>query len=205
MTAALEGGEWSAARSGRTVPSGKTRYPFYRRLGGPQGRSGRTENLVLTGIRSRTFQPVFSTIPTELPGDFMGVKAETRSSLLWSKRRLPINKRGVGWNKKKVSVPNQASHHKQVVHVRNVMAHAQKPDLVFQQNGRVHLNRGGGRFSRLLAVEECGSADRPCSGVQCKAAGYPLHSHLPPSLPPSASPCAIRFRAAYTTLQASAT
>ena len=60
MTTALEGGEWSAARPGRTLPPGKTRYQFYRRLGGPQGRSGRTENLVPTGIRSRTVQPVVS-------------------------------------------------------------------------------------------------------------------------------------------------
>ena len=37
---------------------GKTRYPFYRRLGGPQARSERAENLVPTGIRSRTVQPV---------------------------------------------------------------------------------------------------------------------------------------------------
>jgi len=58
MTAALEGGEWSAARSGRTLPPGKTRYPFYSRLGGPQGRSGRAENLVPTEIRSRIVQPV---------------------------------------------------------------------------------------------------------------------------------------------------
>ena len=58
MTAALEGGEWSAARPGRTLPPRKTRYPFYRRLGGPQGRSGRAENLVPTGIRSRTIQPI---------------------------------------------------------------------------------------------------------------------------------------------------
>jgi len=36
MTAALEGGEWSAARPGRTLPPGKTRQPLYRRLGGPQ-------------------------------------------------------------------------------------------------------------------------------------------------------------------------
>jgi len=50
MTAALEEGEWSAAGPGRTLPPGMTRYPFYRRLGGPQGRSGRAENLVLTGI-----------------------------------------------------------------------------------------------------------------------------------------------------------
>jgi len=60
MTAALEGSEWSAARPGRTLPPGKTRYPLYRRLGGPQGRSGRAENLVPTGIRSRTVQPVVS-------------------------------------------------------------------------------------------------------------------------------------------------
>ena len=45
-------GEWSAARPGRTLPPGKTRYPFYRRLSGPQGRSGRAENLVPTEIRS---------------------------------------------------------------------------------------------------------------------------------------------------------
>jgi len=73
MTAALEGGEWSAARPGRTLLPGKTRYPLYRRLGGPQGRSGRTENLVLTGIQSRTVQPVVSrytdwaTRPTDAP------------------------------------------------------------------------------------------------------------------------------------------
>jgi len=60
MSAAVEGDKWSAASPGRTLPPGKTRYPFYRRLGGPQGRSGRAENLVPTGIRSRTSQPVVS-------------------------------------------------------------------------------------------------------------------------------------------------
>ena len=39
-------------------PQRKTRYPFYRRLGDLQDRSGRAENLVPTGIRSRTAQPV---------------------------------------------------------------------------------------------------------------------------------------------------
>ena len=53
-------GEWSAARPGRTLPPGKKRCPIYRRLGGPQGRSGRAGNLVPTGIRSRTVQPVVS-------------------------------------------------------------------------------------------------------------------------------------------------
>ena len=60
MTAALDGSEWSAARPGRTLPPGKTRYPFYRRLVGPQGLSGRAENLVPNGVRSRTVQSVVS-------------------------------------------------------------------------------------------------------------------------------------------------
>ena len=49
------------------------------------------------------------------------------------------------------------------------MAHAQKPDFVFPRNGRVHLNRWGRQFSRLLAAELCASAwvmlDRPRSEV----------------------------------------
>jgi len=40
MAVALEDGEWSAARPCCTLSPGKTRYPLYRRLGGPQGWSG---------------------------------------------------------------------------------------------------------------------------------------------------------------------
>ena len=42
------------------LPPGKTRYLFCRRLGGPQGRSGRAENLVPTGIQCRTVKPLVS-------------------------------------------------------------------------------------------------------------------------------------------------
>jgi len=38
---------------------------------------------------------------------------------------------------------------------------------------------------------------RPCSDVQSKAAGYPLHSHFPFHFPSRASRCAIRFRKRY--------
>ena len=58
MTAALEGGEWSAARPDRTLPLGKTRYPLYRRMGGPQGRSGWAEKLAPPGFDPQTVQPV---------------------------------------------------------------------------------------------------------------------------------------------------
>ena len=57
---ALEGGERSAARPGHTLPLGKTWYPLYRMLGGPQGQSGWTEILVSTGIQSLKAQLVVS-------------------------------------------------------------------------------------------------------------------------------------------------
>jgi hypothetical protein len=60
MSTALEGCEWSEARPSRTLPPEKTQYPIYRRLGGPQGRCGLAEDLVPTGIRSRTVQPLVS-------------------------------------------------------------------------------------------------------------------------------------------------
>jgi hypothetical protein len=53
MTTALEGGEGSASRPGRSLPPGKTGYPLYRRLGGPQGRSEQLRKISPpTGIRS---------------------------------------------------------------------------------------------------------------------------------------------------------
>ena len=52
--------EWSAACPSHTLPQEKTRYPFYRRMGGPQGRSGQVENLVPTEIRSQNVQPIVS-------------------------------------------------------------------------------------------------------------------------------------------------
>jgi len=58
----MTAGEWSAARPGRTLPPVKAWYPLYRRLGGPQGRSGRAENLVPTGIRSRTVRLVVQSL-----------------------------------------------------------------------------------------------------------------------------------------------
>jgi len=66
------------------------------------------------------------------------------------------------------------------------MAHAPKPYFVFRRNGRVHLNRQGRQFSRLLAAELCASAvvllDTSSSEV-VKGIGYPLHSPVSPSLP----------------------
>ena len=53
---------------------------------------------------------------------------------------------------------NHRSQYRKVELVRNLMAHAQKPDFVFRLNGRVHFNRRGSQFSWLLAAEACGSA-----------------------------------------------
>jgi len=59
------------------LPPGKTRYPLYRRLGGPQGQSGQAENLVPTGIRSRTVQP-----PVAQSLYRLSYRAHTKNSIL---------------------------------------------------------------------------------------------------------------------------
>ena len=73
--------------------------------------------------------------------------------------------------------------------VWNVMAHALKPDSVFRRNRRVHLNRQGRQFSRILAAEVCASAvvmlDTPCSEVVWRVLAthsirqFPLHFPYP--------------------------
>jgi len=65
LTSALDGVGWSshtsAAKSPPHYPLGKTRYPLYRRLGGPQCRSGRLQEVSPpSGFDTRTVQPVAS-------------------------------------------------------------------------------------------------------------------------------------------------
>ena len=80
----------------------------------------------------------------------------------------------------------------------NVMVHAQKPDFVFRRNGRVHLNRRGRQFSRLLAAEVCASAvvmlDTPCPEVVWRVQATHFIRQFPPHFPYCASPFAITFQ-----------
>jgi hypothetical protein len=55
--------------------------------------------------------------------------------------------------------------------VWNVMTRAQKPDLVFQRNGRVHLNRQGRNAGYTMFRDSV------------KSTGYPLHSPVSLSFP----------------------
>jgi len=68
------------------------------------------------------------------------------------------------------------------------MAHAQKPDIVFRRNGRVHLNRRGASVQSTT-----GSGGVRISGSSAvytvfrgsvKSTGYPIRSPVSPSLPP---------------------
>jgi len=82
--------------------------------------------------------------------------------------------------------------------VWNVMAHAQKPDFVFRRNGRVHLNRRGHKFSRLLAAEVSASAvvmlDTSCSEVMWRVLATHSVRQFPLHFPSRASPWAITFQ-----------
>ena len=61
LSSALDGGEWLTPRPGRFTPGKETRYPLYRRLGGPQSLSGRVRKFSLVpGFDPRTVQPVTS-------------------------------------------------------------------------------------------------------------------------------------------------
>ena len=69
LISALETGEWPTPRPGCFTVGKKRRYPLYRRLGGPQGRSGRKwrRGKVLPppmGFKPRTVQPVASSYNT---------------------------------------------------------------------------------------------------------------------------------------------
>ena len=56
LTLVLDGGGWSKPRPAALHP-GKTRYPLYRRLGRPQGRSGRVRKISPpSGFVPRTVQ-----------------------------------------------------------------------------------------------------------------------------------------------------
>ena len=68
MTAALEGGEWSAARPGRTLPPGKTRYPFYTSLGGSQGGKSRPKKDFYAPLFPQKFQTVINVFELNIPG-----------------------------------------------------------------------------------------------------------------------------------------
>jgi hypothetical protein len=85
--------------------------------------------------------------------------------------------------------------------VWNVMAHAQKPNFVFQRNGRIHLNRRGLHFSLLLAGELCTSAYMVstaraslCSAVMWRLLVTHYILLFPLHFPSRASPCAITFQ-----------
>jgi len=91
MTTALEGGEGSASHPGRSLPPGKTRYPLYRRLDGPQGRSGQMRKISpLPGFNPQTVQPVasrytdYATWPTYIM---------RQSSKFWKSALFPIQRR----------------------------------------------------------------------------------------------------------------
>ena len=68
-TSTLDGGGWSTPRPGRFTPRKETRYPLNKRLGGPQGLSGRVREISPPPHRDSIpgpSSPLRVAIPTEL-------------------------------------------------------------------------------------------------------------------------------------------
>jgi len=108
--------------------------------------------------------------------------------LIWSIKHVfwCCNSLLIGWHTKykpPLQKVKQKSCRSAVDCVWNVMAHAQKPDFFYQRNGRVHLNRRGLQFCRLLTAELCASAvvmlDTPRSEVVWRVlAAHSVHVFL---------------------------
>ena len=91
MTAALEGGEWSAARPGRTLPPGKIRYPL-QEVGWAPGPVWTGRKSVPTGIRSRTFQTVSQSLcRLSYPAHFYRISEE--ESRKYTKKDTTLQKK----------------------------------------------------------------------------------------------------------------
>jgi len=93
MTTALEEGDGLVSCPGHSLPLGKTRYPLYRRLGGPQGWSGQVWKISPPpGFDPRTAQPVasrytdYATRPTSTADRDLKTNSKT-TPLLSSKKK----------------------------------------------------------------------------------------------------------------------
>ena len=84
--------------------------------------------------------------------------------------------------------PKCAEHYRNIAEASwNVMAHAQKPDIVFRRNGRIQLNKRGASVqsttgSRGVRISGSNAGYTMFRG-SVKSTGYPLHSPVSPSLP----------------------
>jgi hypothetical protein len=77
---------------------GKTRYPLYRRLVGPQGRSGGVRNISpLSGLDPRTVQPVAKTLHTKA-FNILYVYNKIRYFSVWPRHYIWKQRKKPGWN-----------------------------------------------------------------------------------------------------------
>jgi hypothetical protein len=86
LASVLCGGGWLISRLGRFTPTNETRYPLCKRLGGPQGKSGRVRRILSPpGFEPRTVQPIASRcIPTRLSrAQIHSCSCAKWSSTLW--------------------------------------------------------------------------------------------------------------------------
>jgi len=119
----------------------------------------------------------------------------TRAFIVRGRRLTASTTEGMRWNRFTI---NAICETVDVYCAWNVMAHMQKPDFVFRRNGRVHFNRCGRQFSRLLAAEVCASAlvmlDTPCTEVVWRILATHSIRQFPLHFPSRASTCAITLQ-----------
>ena len=135
MTATLEGGEWSAACPGRTLPPGKSRYPFYRRLGGPQGWSGLLNCYLLTYsmVQSPSWEASWFAASQEIPCISWNPKVHYRTH----KRPPPLSILGQP-NPVHIPTSHLLEIHPNIIHPSMARSPQWSPSLQFPQQDPIH-------------------------------------------------------------------
>jgi hypothetical protein len=91
LPSTLDGGGWSAPHPGRFTPGKETRYPMYRRLGWPEGQSGRVRKISPPpGFEPRTIEPRSESLyRLSCPGpQFHAYSFEVSVTCLWAGDKL---------------------------------------------------------------------------------------------------------------------
>ena len=71
LTSALDGGGWLTSRPSRFTPGKETCYLFYRRLGGPQSRSGRVRKISIPRPSSPQRGAILTTLSQSTPAAYV--------------------------------------------------------------------------------------------------------------------------------------
>ena len=131
--------------------------------------------------------PLWACWSSHLPGWYLHLWAKMKKRNMWHFQVLLSEKRGWDWEEyPRIMLWHMRWHRNNETLVDctwNVMAHAQKPDLIFRRNGWVHLNWRGASVQSTTGSWGVRIAGSNAGYTMFWGTDYPLHLPVSPSLP----------------------